>query len=594
MDLTAILDEIVHVPRPIRKSVALALGLQKAQRLYTSLKIQAPTQSIQEVILQQLAVTYRVGEHDIQQVPKSGPVLVVVNHPFGILEGAVLAAVLGRVRPDVRFLANDILSTIPEVHGLLIPVDPTGGASAARRNVTGVRRSIEFLERGGCLVVFPAGEVSHFHLRKATVTDPQWHTAVARMIETLSRRGVAVSALPIYFGGANSLVFQTLGLLHPRLRTLLLVRELLNKRNRLVELRMGSLISSKKLLEIPTPEERTEYLRWRTYVLANRPDYKARTSIPLTSRIRRAPQAVRAPSQPALLCQEVASLDPGQLFAKAGDLDVYIAPAWLIPTVLGEIGRLREISFRAAGEGTGKSTDLDRFDSEYSHLFAWHAGKSKIVGAYRLAGTDQTKDLYTAILFKYGDAFLQKMGPALELGRSFVRPEYQRGFAPLLALWKGIGAYIARNPRYRVLFGPVSISNRYQAVSRELIVTFLERHASLGEWMGLVSNRNAFRKRRRVPVLPSVGPGFGMDAEDLSDVVSDLEPSRTGIPVLLRQYLKLGGRLLGFNVDPEFSDTLDGLIVVDLLKTERRLLERYLGKEESALFLGHQEGTHGT
>ena len=594
MDLTAILDEIVHVPRPIRKSVALALGLQKAQRLYTSLKIQAPTQSIQEVILQQLAVTYRVGEHDIQQVPKSGPVLVVVNHPFGILEGAVLAAVLGRVRPDVRFLANDILSTIPEVHGLLIPVDPTGGASAARRNVTGVRRSIEFLERGGCLVVFPAGEVSHFHLRKATVTDPQWHTAVARMIETLSRRGVAVSALPIYFGGANSLVFQTLGLLHPRLRTLLLVRELLNKRNRLVELRMGSLISSKKLLEIPTPEERTEYLRWRTYVLANRPDYKARTSIPLTSRIRRAPQAVRAPSQPALLCQEVASLDPGQLFAKAGDLDVYIAPAWLIPTVLGEIGRLREISFRAAGEGTGKSTDLDRFDSEYSHLFAWHAGKSKIVGAYRLAGTDQTKDLYTAILFKYGDAFLQKMGPALELGRSFVRPEYQRGFAPLLALWKGIGAYIARNPRYRVLFGPVSISNRYQAASRELIVTFLERHASLGEWMGLVSNRNAFRKRRRVPVLPSVGPGFGMDAEDLSDVVSDLEPSRTGIPVLLRQYLKLGGRLLGFNVDPEFSDTLDGLIVVDLLKTERRLLERYLGKEESALFLGHQEGTHGT
>jgi len=144
---------------------------------------------------------------------------------------------------------------------LLIPVDPTGGASAARRNVTGVRRSIEFLERGGCLVVFPAGEVSHFHLRKATVTDPQWHTAVARMIETLSRRGVAVSALPIYFGGANSLVFQTLGLLHPRLRTLLLVRELLNKRNRLVELRIGSLISSKKLLQIPTPEERTEYLR---------------------------------------------------------------------------------------------------------------------------------------------------------------------------------------------------------------------------------------------------------------------------------------------------------------------------------------------
>ena len=594
MDFTAILDDIVSVPRPIRRGAAHALGLYKAERLYASLKAQPEAEPILHRLLQQLAVTYRVGERDIQQIPKSGPVVVVANHPFGILEGAVLAEVFSRVRPDVRLLANGILSTIPEVHDSLIPVDPTGGSSAARRNLSGLRRSIEFLERGGCLILFPAGEVSHFHLRVAAVTDPEWHTTVTRMIETLSSRGVAVSTLPAYIRGANSLVFQTFGLLHPRLRTMLLVRELLNKRNRLVELRIGSLISSKKLLEIPTPEERTEYLRWRTYVLANRPDYKARTSVALKNRVRRSHQAANGPSQPAPFCPEVASLGPGQLLAKTGDLDVYIAAARLIPAVLGEIGRLRELTFRAAGEGTGKSTDLDRFDSEYLHLFAWHAGKGEIAGAYRLAGTDKVNDLYTATLFKYGDAFLQKMGPALELGRSFVRPEYQRGFAPLLALWKGIGAYIARNPRYRVLFGPVSISNQYQAVSRELMVGFLERHASLREWMGLVSNRNAFRKRRRAAVLPSVGPGFGMDAEDLSDVVSDVEPSRTGIPVLLRQYLKLGGKLLGFNVDPEFSDTLDGLIVVDLLKTERKLLERYLGKRETSEFLEYQKGIHGT
>jgi putative hemolysin len=592
--LSAILDEIVPVPRPIQKGVAVALGFEKAQKLYTSLKTLAPAQSIQEGLLKELAITYRVGQRDIQQVPRSGAVLVVANHPFGILEGAVLAAVLGPVRPDVRFLANDFLSTIPEIEDLLIPVDPMGGSSAARRNLRGLRRSIDFLERGGCLVVFPAGEVSHFHLREAAVTDSEWHTTVARMIETLSNRGVAVSTLPAYIGGANSLVFQTFGLLHPRLRTLLLVRELLNKRNRLVELRIGSLISSKKLLEIPTPEERTEYLRWRTYVLANRPDYKAKTSVPLPSRLRRAPQALRAPSEQAPLCREIATLGAEQILVKTGDLDVYLAPARFIPYVLGEIGRLRELTFRAAGEGTGKSTDLDRFDSDYLHLFAWHAGKGEIVGAYRLVGTDKTQDLYTATLFKYGEAFLQKMGPALELGRSFVRPEYQRGLAPLLALWNGIGAYIARNPRYRVLFGPVSISNRYQAVSRELMVSFLERYASLREWTGLVSNRNTFRKRCSAAVLPPVGPGFGLDAEDLSDVVSDLESSRTGIPVLLRQYLKLGGKLLGFNVDPEFSDTLDGLIVVDLLKTERRLLERYLGKEEAAVFFGYQKGTHGT
>jgi putative hemolysin len=288
-----------------------------------------------------------------------------------------------------------------------------------------------------------------------------------------------------------------------------------------------------------------------------------------------------------ILVSEVAALTREQLLFQAGDLEVYVTPAHAIPAVLEEIGRLRELTFRAVGEGTGKSTDVDDFDARYLHLFVWNAAKQEIVGAYRLAGTDVTDDLYTATLFKYTGDFLDKLGPALELGRSFVRPEYQRGFAPLLALWKGIGAYVAQNPRYKTLFGPVSISNQYQAVSRELMVAFLERRASLHEWAGLISGRNPFR-RRSGKALP---PAKGFDLEALSDCVADLEPTRTGVPVLLRQYLKLGGKLLGFNLDPEFSDALDGLIVVDLTKTEPRLLERYLGKAEAQEFLKHQKGT---
>jgi len=288
-----------------------------------------------------------------------------------------------------------------------------------------------------------------------------------------------------------------------------------------------------------------------------------------------------------ILVSEVAALTREQLLFQAGDLEVYVTPAHAIPAVLEEIGRLRELTFRAVGEGTGKSTDVDGFDARYLHLFVWNAAKQEIVGAYRLAGTDVTDDLYTATLFKYTGDFLDKLGPALELGRSFVRPEYQRGFAPLLALWKGIGAYVARNPRYKTLFGPVSISNQYQAVSRELMVSFLERRASLHEWAGLISGRNPFRRRSAKSLPPE-----RFDLEDLSDCVADLEPTRNGVPVLLRQYLKLGGKLLGFNVDPEFSDALDGLIVVDLTKTEPRLLDRYFGKTEAAEFLKHQKGTY--
>ncbi|HKD04624.1 MAG TPA: GNAT family N-acyltransferase [Bryobacteraceae bacterium] len=579
MSLAAILDAVVAVPEPIRGMATRLLGLHQLDAL---IRPDDEGQSIPDRLLHRLAVTCRAAEKDLRRIPHSGPVVIVANHPFGILEGAALAAVLPRVRSDVRFLANSLLSAVQEIQDLLIPVDPIAESSAAHRNCAGLRRAIAFLQSGGCLVVFPAGEVSHFQVRNRAITDSEWHTAVARMIEIAWRKGAAVSIVPIHIEGSNSLLFQTLGLIHASLRTMLMARELLNKRNRLVELRIGSPIASKKLLGIPTPKERTEYLRWRTYLLAARSDFKARTSLPMRNRARtRSIQPITPPGDPALLARELAELSETHLLTTTGELEVYIAPAPSIPNVLQEIGRLRELTFREAGEGTGKAADLDHFDEGYLHLFAWKPAGNEIVGAYRLAGTDRIRELYTRTLFRYPDSFLDRIGPALELGRSFVRPEYQRAFAPLLALWKGIGVYVARNPRYAILFGPVSISNQYQAASRELMVTFLEKHASLEEWTNVVSNRNPSLQPARARMLPAAR----LDIEDLSDIISDLEPTRIGMPVLLRQYLKLGGKLLGFNVDPEFSNALDGLIMVDLTKTEPRLLKRYLGETEASEFL---------
>lgn len=580
--IDALVDEVVRLPKPFRGALSRLLGVDQLERIYRSTTEDRP---IPEQLLNNLAVTYRVSDLDLQQIPRVGATVIVANHPFGILEGAVLATVLQQVRPDVRFLANQVLDRVPEIQDLIVPVNVLSGR--AENNAPGLRRAVEYLQNGGCLVVFPAGEVSHFQPREGMVADSRWHTVVARLVETLSRRSVAVATVPAYIRGSNSLLFQVLGTLHPRVRTALLARELLNKRDRLVELRIGSPITHKKLLEIPTPKERTEYLRWRTYLLAGRSGFKPKTSLPLLSPGKpRKSETIHAATDPEILSSEVASLPRECRLFQSGDLEVYAAQASAIPGILEEIGRLREVTFRAVGEGTGKATDLDRFDSSYLHLFAWNAAKQEIVGAYRLAGTDVTSDLYTATLFKYNGDFLRKLGPALELGRSFVRAEYQRGFAPLLALWRGIGAYVARNPRYKTLFGPVSISNQYQAVSRELMVAFLERHASLREWIGLIASRNPFRIRYRDSL-----PVERLDLEDLADCVADLEPSRTGVPVLLRQYLKLGGKLLGFNVDPEFSNALDGLIVVDLTNTEPRLLDRYLGKAEAREFLKQQKGT---
>jgi putative hemolysin len=582
MDTSSILPRLIPttVPPLLTKLASRILGFDELGRAYSALQTFDTGAPFTKRVLDQLEITYKVARSDLDHVPRKGPVVVVANHPFGILEGAVLADALGALRSDVRFLANGVLAMIPELRDLVIPVDPMGGAVAG--NPSGMRAAIEHVRQGGLLVVFPAGEVSHFQWSERKSADADWNPAIARMLGIAKRFGVDATVVPIFIDGSNGPLFQLAGMLHPRFRTALLAREFMNKRRAVVFLRIGKAISSDKLQQMSSDEDRMAYLRWRTYLLSNREDLKAQTSIPLFARRRRTPEksvAVARAVSPELLAAEVSSLPVAALLVKSGDLSVHLATAHNIPSVLREIGRLREITFRAAGEGTGRALDNDTFDTHYLHLFVWNNRTNEVVGAYRLSPTDfGPSKLYTNTLFHFGEEFLNRMGPAIELGRSFIRPEYQKGFAPLLLLWKGIGKFIARNPRYRVLFGPVSISNQYQAISRDLMISFLERSASLTGWANLVHPRNA-------PARSEGQTSFCRDLDDLSDAVSDIEPKQTGIPVLLRQYLKLGGRLLGFNIDRDFSNALDGLIVVDLLKTEPKLLDRYLGREEATAFL---------
>jgi putative hemolysin len=580
-----------RIPSRLERLLARAMGIDEIARVYQALATMGGERPIADRLLEFLSVACTVSQIDLAHVPASGAAIVTVNHPFGILDGAIMRSLLGRIRGDVRFLANRILGIIPELRGMTIPVDLQGG-----RNPRAARQALEHLRTGGMLVIFPAGEVSHFRWSDRAISDAAWNPMVARMAEI-----AGAPVVPAHIQGANGPLFQIAGMVHPALRTLLLGRELLNKRGRQIEVRVGPAVAPEKLAGMPTLRERADYLRWRTYLLAGRQAFKPRTAFPLRARTQASCEPVAsAAAPPSAWAKEIAALPGECLLDRSGDLAVYLAPATHIPNVLNELGRLREITFRAAGEGTGKSLDLDEFDSHYLHLFVWHAKREELVGAYRLARTDAVRrqsgigGLYTATLFRYEDRFLDRLGPALELGRSFVRQEYQKGFAPLLLLWKGIGAYIARNPQCRILFGPVSISNQYQAVSRELMISFLEKYAVLRDWTGLVRNRRAFRDRLlKGPHRPAL-PEAGFDIEDLSAIVSDIEQRQTGVPVLLRQYLRLGGKLLGFNVDPKFANALDGLILVDLTKTEPKLLERYLGKSEAAAFLEFQKGNYGT
>ncbi len=586
------------LPVPVQGALQKMLLLDRIGEIYARAAEAGDARPFPVRLLSCLQVEPRVSPFDLSRIPTEGPVVAVANHPFGLIEGAILAATLSAVRPDVKIMANWLVSEFPQLRDLCIFVDPFGGSESIQANQKSLKQTLAWLKQGGLLVIFPAGEVAHLDLKQRQITDPPWSENVARIV-----RLTKSSVLPMYFSGANSALFQILGLVHPRVRTALLPHEFFNKRRTSIELRIGNPISPKKIAGFSDDSSLIRHMRHRTYLLGERSSSRQGT-LPLLRRRtnQTALENVVPAVDSALLREEVNRLGPDPVMAESGELSVLLARSHQIPHCLREIGRLRELTFRRTGEGTGKSIDLDAFDAYYMHLFVWNEDQHEIVGAYRLGASDEIvsrfgkQGLYTNTLFAYKREFLHRISPALEMGRSFVRPEYQKSYAPLLLLWKGIGHFVVKNPRYQVLFGPVSISNEYNAASRQLIVSFLKTYTKF-ELARLVRARSPFRTK---PVRAIEGIHEEMsstavwDIEELSALIADIESDQKGVPILLKQYLKLGGKLVAFNVDTHFADALDGLIVVDLTQTDPRILERYMGKEGALAFLRYRQASHTT
>ena len=562
------------------------LGFKSLGTAYLELpSTQGPFEFI-SAALDRLEVDVAVDPDDLTRVPRVGPLVVVANHPYGGIEGLALAHVLHSLRPDVRVMANYMLGRIPELDGLFFLVDPFDGPGAERRNLTALRQATRWLGDGGTLVIFPAGEVSHFDLRQRRIADPRWISTVARLV-----RKAQSAVVPVWFEGSNGPFFQLSGMVHPRLRTALLARQLLARKGESLGMRIGGSIPFSRLSQYADDDAMTGYLRRRTDFLSIRGDDPVPThgQIIQPRRTPTDPAPIIEPVAPGLLDIEIEALPASHLLVAAKELEVWRATALEIPNILREIGRLRELTFREVGEGTGRELDLDRFDSSYEHLFIWNRVRREVVGAYRLGRTellfakDGPDGLYTSSLFAFDPKIFNAMGPAVELGRSFIRVEYQRSFTGLLLLWKGIGRYVLEHPDHPVLFGPVSISASYRSASQQLIASFLKNNAYHHPWSRWVRPRTPYQNK----ASPSIRRAASniRDLDDVSAFIADIEVDRKGMPILLRQYLRVGGRLLGFNIDPDFSNVLDVLVMVDLRQTPRRTLARYMGARKVAEFL---------
>jgi putative hemolysin len=580
---------------PVGRALDRVLGLDGINAVYNAAAAWplGRDRSFLEQVIDVLGITTRLEERDVDRIPRTGPLVVVANHCYGGVEGILAGALVQSVRPDTRVMANYMLARMPELREQFIFVDPFGRSGSVGANARAMRESLRWLRGGGCLVVFPSGEVAHYDLRRRSLVEPPWNRTVAGLI----RRSDA-TVLPMFFFGTNSVLFHVLGYVHPRLRTLRLPREVLNKRGRTVAVSIGHPIAQRRLAALDGAAAVMDYLRMRTYHLRNRRARRPRLPVRLPLRLGRPggprhEDALIDPIPRAELEREIAVLPPEQRLLTQDVFDVWVARAIQAPRVLREIGRLRELTFRLVGEGTGKSVDLDAYDAAYLHLFIWNRAAGEIASAYRLGPTDiilprsGRKGLYTYCLFRYGNRLLERINPALEMGRSFVRPEYQRNYLSLYLLWKGIGQYLVRNPRYKILFGPVSISDNYNSRSRDLLVSFLRMNNYMPDLARLVRARTPLRRTVLRKVREDERRHVVDSVEEVEALIADIETELSGIPILLKQYLKLGGKLLGFNLDPAFGNVLDGLILVDVTQTNRKVLNRYLGGEGMRSYLAY-------
>jgi putative hemolysin len=530
-----------------------------------------------DAILEGCGIDIEFDERELKNIPTTGSFVAIANHPYGGIEGMVLLKILCMVRPDAKLMANFLLKKIPNLSDYFIAVNPFENIDHSS-SISGLKNTLELLASGTPIGIFPAGEVSTFKVEKQQVTDRLWHPVVGKIIARAK-----VPVVPIYFHGNNGLLFNLLSMIHPALRTAKLPSELFNKQGHTIRLRIGKPINVEDIPDYNNAPKLLSYLRARTYALGTGLEEEKKIFHPRNLfKIKKLPADVAPEIDAAILEKEVEPLRENYRIWVEKNYEVFIVPTSTIPNIIREIGRLRELTFREVGEGTNKNVDLDEYDIYYHHLFIWDTEAKTIVGAYRIGLGDEIfyslgkKGFYVVELFKIKEQFTPVLKKSLELGRSFIRKEYQQKPLPLFLLWKGILKYLIDNPRYRYLIGPVSISNSFSKFSKSLIVDYINRNHFDHDLAQYVKPRKKFKvdfSRIDTDLLMSGEDSF----KGLDNLISEVETRSLKVPVMLRQYIALNAKIICFNIDPKFADCLDGFLMLDLQKVPQDILEK-LGK----------------
>ena len=542
-------------------------------------------------LLSDLQIEYEIPEEDLKRIPKEGAFVTVSNHPLGGIDGVLLLKIILDQRSDYKIIANFLLHRILPMKPYIMAVNPFENRKDVKSSVGGFKQAITHLRSGAPLGVFPAGEVST-KKEDDLVIDKQWEPAAMKLIQRAQ-----VPILPIYFHAKNSSLFYKLSNISEVLRSAKLPSEPLSQKNRVVKIRIGKAIQVKDQKEYADLEEFTSFIRKKTYMLAN-PYEKDYVSLKeaATSTIKKTITQVSTPEKIAtsvsseLIEKEVENLrgyDCRLLESK--NYEVFLVSADKIPNILKELGRLREITFRAIGEGTNNAIDLDSCDSYYHHMFLWDNVANKIAGAYRIGlgskifakyGID---GFYLQDLFRFEPELYGMMSESIEMGRAFIINEYQKKPMPLFLLWKGIVHTTLRFPEHKYLIGGVSISNQFSSFSKSLMIEFMKSHYYDPYVAQYIRPKKEFKVQLKDADKDFVFDETKADLNKFDRIIDELEPGLR-IPVLLKKYIKQNAKVIAFNVDPLFNNAVDGLMYIKIAdlpeSTVRPVMEEFQSELE--------------
>lgn len=556
-DLIKVLGRDNFLTRGVASVAMSVMGLNKINKLYSP-SSHLEDQPFTEHMLNVYGTTYDSNSSELNVIPKEGPFIVVANHPFGAIEGVILYDAVARIRPDFKVMANFILSHVPNLKNAFIPVNPFTDNPEWGRSIGGIKAAMEHLSQNKGLGIFPAGEVSRFNGNDYP-EDIEWSVTIAKMAKKMR-----VPVIPLYFDGRNSGKFYRRAKIHPFMGTAMLPHELINKRNTHVTIKIGKPIMPSDMDMYDDYKKLAAYMRARSYALEANINNMRELRSPNTKQ-----ESLPPPMKSYQLVNELNKIRKKSYLFSCAQYECFFADYNDIPNMMYELGRRREEAFRAIGEGSGKKLDTDTYDTYYKHLILWDKEENRLVGGYRLGmGKDIVEKkgidgFYTSSLFKYKNQFKDILTKSIELGRSFVTVDYQKDILPLMLLLKGLMMVAYQYDDVDYFIGPVSISNWYPKFYKSLMVRYISSNFSCDELRSMVQARTPFTTdflRTDADILLEHNTS---SVEKFDRYMLKLSNGDYRLPTLFKKYLKMQSKFLCFNIDPDFNDALDGLLLLD-------------------------------